>query len=157
FQKFAGRHADSPLLPQVEFAIARTYERQGNWTGAATNEESWLAKYPTHEMRPQVEYARAWAVFQGGDEAAAFDLFNQFIKENPPNHPPAALAYWGMGHHYFPLGGTNLLQAEVNYETIFQDFPTNELAFRAQLMAGRAAMGRFQYTTATNYFVTLIS
>jgi TolA-binding protein len=156
FENFESQHADSPLMPQVAFAVARTYEREQNWPAAVTNEQAWLETYSTNELRPQVEYARAWAVSQTGNEAGSFELFNKFISQFPAN-PLAPLAHWWVADHYFRLGGTNFWTAELNYETIFQDFPTNELAYPAQLMAGRAAMGRFSYTDASRYFRELIS
>jgi tetratricopeptide (TPR) repeat protein len=140
-------------MPRVAFAIGRTYEREQNWHTAVTNYEAWLSKYPTNELRPQVEYARAWAVSQTGDEAGAFKLFSQY----PTNAPLAPLAYWWVADHYFRLGGTNFVPAELNYQLIFQYFPTNELAYPAQFMAGRAAMGRFGYTAATGYFKAVIN
>ena len=48
------------------------------------------------------------------------------------------------------------MDAERNYQMIFQNFPTNELADRAQLMAGRAAMGRSQPPEALRYLSNLI-
>jgi tetratricopeptide (TPR) repeat protein len=48
------------------------------------------------------------------------------------------------------------VEAERHYELIFQDFPTNELAYPAQLMAGRAAMGRFS-PDAYGYFAKLFT
>ncbi len=156
FRKFETERADSPLLPQVDFAAARTFEREQNWPAAVTNHQNWLTAYPTNELRPQVEYARDWAVSQTGDEAGAFELFTNFISQFPTN-ALRPLAHWWVADHYFRLGGTNFVAAELNYELIFQDYPTNELAYPAQLMAGRAAMGRFSYTDASRYFVGIIT
>jgi TolA-binding protein len=149
FQKFAAERAESPLLPQVAFAAARTFERETNWLAAVTNYAAWLKDFPTNELRPQVEYARNWAVFQTGDEDGAFALFTQFIIQSTNSLTP--LAHWWVADHFFRLGGTNFVEAERHYELIFQDFPTNELAYPAQLMAGRAAMGRFS-PDAYGYF-----
>jgi TolA-binding protein len=156
FRGFEIERADSPLLPQVAFALARTFEREQNWPTAVTNYQDWLKAYPANELRPQVEYARNWAVAQTGDEAGAFERFTNFISEFPTN-ALKPLALWWLADHYFRLGGTNLVAAELNYELIFQDFPTNRLAYPAQLMAGHAAMGRFNYTDASRYFVALIN
>lgn len=152
FQRFEAERTNSPLMPQVEFAIARTFEREQNWPAAAAKYQAWLQTYPSNELRPEVEYARDWAVWQSGDEARAFELFSQY----PTNSAFAPLVYWWLGDHYFRLGGTNFAKAEFNYEMIFQDFPTNELAYPAQLMAGRAAMARSGYNDAERYFVALI-
>jgi len=156
FQKFEAERADSKLLPAVAFAVGRTFEREANWPAAVTNYENWLKDFPTNELRPQVEYARNWALAQAGDEAGAFARFTDFITQFPTN-ALAPLAHWWVADHFFRLGGTNFVAAELNYELIFQDFPNSELAYPAQLMAGRAAMGRFSYTDASRYFVTLIN
>jgi len=156
FQKFEAERADSKLLPAVAFAVGRTFEREANWPAAVTNYETWLKDFPTNELQPQVEYARNWAMAQAGDEAGAFARFTDFITQFPTN-ALAPLAHWWVANHFFRLGGTNFVAAELNYELIFQDFPGSELAYPAQLMAGRAAMGRFSYTDASRYFVSLIN
>ena len=156
FRAFERERTNSPLLPQVAFAAARTFEREMNWLAAVTNYENWLNAYPTNDLRPQVEYARNWAVSQTGDEAGAFAGFTKFIGQFPTN-ALAPLAHWWVADHFFRLGGTNFVEAERNYEMIFQDSPTNELAYPAKLMAGRAAMGRFSYAEANRaYFAKLI-
>jgi TolA-binding protein len=155
FRKFEAERADSPLKPQVAFAVARTFEREQNWPAAVTQHQNWLKDFPTNELRPQVEYARNWAVAQTGDEAGAFELFGNFISSSTNAYTPLAL--WWVADHCFRLGDTNFQAAEKNYELIFQEFPTNELAYPAQLMAGRAALGRSQPSDASHYFVTLIT
>jgi TolA-binding protein len=155
FRRFETERADSPLVPKVAFAAARTFEREQNWPAAVTNYANWLNDFPTNDLRPEVEYARNWAVFQTGDEAGAFALFTKFISQFPTNSL-TPLAHWWVADHFFRLGGTNFMAAEFNYELIFQDFSTNQLAYPAQLMAGRAAMGRSQPSDASRYFVTLI-
>jgi TolA-binding protein len=155
FLGFELEHGHSLLLPEVAFAAARTYEREQNWPAAVTNYQSWLETYPTNELRPQVEYARDWAVSQTGDESAAFKLFSQYPTNLPSLTP---LAYWWMADHYFRLGGTNFTTAEYYYQLIFQDFPAHELAYPAQLRAARAAMGRFSYEGANrSYLIPLIN
>lgn len=155
FLGFQAERVNSPLLPQVAFATARTFERELDWPAAVTHYEAWLQTYPTNELRPQVEYARDWAVSQTGDEGRAVGLFTNFTSCYT-NHELAPLALWWVADHYF-RSGTNFVDAERNYQTIFQIFPANELAERAQLMAGRAAMGRFGYPEAIRYLTQLIS
>ena len=155
FLEFEAEGTNSPLLPQVLFALGRTFEREQNWQAAATNDQAWLKAYPTNELRPQVEYARDWAVAQTGDEAGAFGLFTNYPSQFPTS-PLTPLAYWWVGDHYFRQG-TNFTEAERNYETIFQNFPTNDLAYPARLMAGRAALGRSQPSDAKGYFSGVLS
>jgi len=156
-EKFEKRYPDSELLPQARMAVARTYEQEANWPAAITNYEGWLRDFPTNDLRPQMEYALALANFHADNEAKALAQFTAFIGQFPTN-ALAPLAHWWVADHFFRLGGTNLVAAELNYELIYQDFPTNELAGNAQIMAGRAAMGRFDYTGAIkNYFIPLLN
>ena len=154
FRGFEIERADSPLLPQVEFAVGRTFEREQNWPAAVTNYDNWLAAHPTHHLRPQVEYARDWAVSQT-DEAAGFGLFTNFLARYTSDPALTPLAFWWVADHYFRQGDT--IAAEKNYQYISQGFPTNDLAYRAQFMAGMAAMARFNYKDARNYFLNLFT
>ena len=152
FQRFESEYGNSPLMPEVAFAVARTYEQETNWPAAIIHYQDWLKAYPGHELRMQVDYARNWAVSQTGDEVAAFQLFTNFVSQYT-NDSLTPLADWWVGDHFFKLGGTNLLSAEIYYQTIFQSFPTNELARWARLAAGRAAMARSQPNEAISLYL----
>ena len=79
FEKFEELYPKSPLRPEVELALARTYEQEGSWPDAIGIYDRWAEQY-TNDVRllPQVEYARAWANFQAGRETNAFLLFTNF-------------------------------------------------------------------------------
>lgn len=154
FLQFASERTNSELLPEVLFAAARTYEREANWLAAVTNYQNWLNIY-TNEWRPKVEYERAWALAQMGDENGAFQLFTNYVAI----YPAAELtprARWWLAGHYFQLG-TNLPSAEYNYQWISTEFPSNTLACPAQLMAARVAMARGSYTDAIRYLKQLVN
>lgn len=155
FERFAAERTNSPLLPQVVFAAARTFEQEQNWPAALEHYESWLRTFGTNDARPAVEYARNWAVAQAGDEARAFELFTNFCAGYPTNAQYTPLAYWWVGDHYF-RSGTNFDKAENDYQLVYLNFPTNELSYRAQLMAGRAAMARFNPDQAIRSYLTQI-
>lgn len=160
FEQFESRYTNSWLLPRVKFALGQTYEREGNWQAVATNYEAWLREYPRHELRPEVEFARALAVAQTGDEERALKLFSGYPTNILYRPSPGRIqqAYWWLADHYFRLGDTNLTTAELDYQLVFQDITTNELAYRAQLMAARAAMGRGGYRQAIrSYLDPLVS
>ena len=158
FQKYQQQLSASALLPQVEVAVARTFEREQNWPAAIASYEDWLKKYPTNAALPQVEYARGWATFQSGNEPVAFGLFTNFVAQFPTNGL-APLAQWWVADHFFRLGGTNYPDAEKNYEYIFQTPAWNNspLVYPAQLMAGRAAVGRQGFPDAVRYFQGLFT
>jgi tetratricopeptide (TPR) repeat protein len=81
-------------------------------------------------------------------------MFTNFVAQFPTNSL-APLAQWWIADYFFRLGGANFADAEKNYELVYQNFsPTNELAYPARIMAGRAAVGRQDYNGAIyNYFI----
>jgi TolA-binding protein len=155
FQKFEERFPDSPLRPEVELALARTYEQENGWPLAIGVYDNWVEHFATNTLLlPQVKYARAWANFQAGRETNAFLLFTNFIGQFPSNGL-APVAQWWVGDHFFREG--DFVNAERNYKYVFQNWPESSLAYPAKMMAGRAAMGRFGYSDAIDYFTTLTS
>ena len=60
FEKVEELYPKSPLRPEVELALARTYEQEGSWPDAIGIYDRWVEQY-TNDVRllPQVEYARA--------------------------------------------------------------------------------------------------
>jgi TolA-binding protein len=156
FEKFEERFPDSPMRPEVELALARTYEQENNWPSAIGIYDRWVEQY-TNDARllPQVVYARAWANFQAGRETNALRLFTNFVAQFP-THPLAPVAQWWVGDYYSGTG-TNYVDAEKNYQLLFQRWPASSLAYPARMAAGRAAMGRLSYSDAIQYFISLTS
>jgi len=156
FQKFEELAPDSDLLPEVDLAMAQSYEQEGDWPSVIRTYDGWIGRYSTNILEstnlPPVEYARAWANFQAGDETNAFQLFTNFIAQFPTNGL-APVAQWWVGDHFFRAG--DFVEAERNYKYVFQNWPTNWLAPGAKMMAGRAAMGWGGYQDATNDFTSL--
>jgi len=161
-RKFEETVPNSPLRPQVELAVARTYEQEQNWPAAIAQYESWRNDFPTNTLLlPQVDYAFARANFQAGNETNAFVLFTNFVAQFPTNDL-APLAQWWVADHYFRLGG--YMAAERNYKMLYQN--TNwqglplvytNLAYQARMMAGRAAMSLPSYKDAKDHFTSLTS
>lgn len=158
FRKFAELFPNSPQRPQVELAIARTYEREQDWPSAIGQYENWRNDFPTNALRPRADYALAWANFQAGNETNAFGLFTNFVAQFP-THDLAPLVQWWVADHYFRLGGTNYVDAERNYQMLYQNtnWQGSPLIYPASLMAGHAAMGRQGYKDAIDHFKMLTS
>ncbi len=156
FREFTRRFPGSALQPQVALAVARTFERGQDWPAAITNYEGWLKNYPTNEFVPSVAYAVGWANYQAGRETNAFQLFTTFVGRFPAD-TNAPLAQWWVADHLFRAG--NFIGAETNYELIFQTpaWKTSTLYFPAQLMAGRAAVGRLGFEDAKNYLAKMLA
>ena len=156
-QPFAKMFPGSPLLPQVELALARMFEREANWPAAIANYAAWLQNHSTNELFPQVQYSLARAHDQAGAETNAFQLFSALVAKFPTNDL-APLAQWWVADYFFRAG--NFVGAETNYELIFQTPAwknSTNLVYQAQLMAGRAAAGRQGFADANSYYLKLIN
>jgi TolA-binding protein len=156
FRQFLAQFPDSPLRSEVEFAIARTSELDQDWPAAIAGYQGWLRDFPTNGLRPQVDYALALASSRAGNETNAFGLFTNFISRYPADPQLTPLAQWWLADYFFGLGVANYAEAEKNYELVYQNFPTNDLANPARMMAGRAAVARQDYSHAIrDYFSKL--
>jgi outer membrane protein assembly factor BamD (BamD/ComL family) len=157
FEKIEAQFPDSPLRPQVELAIARTYQSEQKWTVAIGKYEDWLKNFPTNSLQPQADYALAWANFQAGNEMNAFMRFTNFVAQFPTDDL-APLAQWWVADHYFRAPEPDhFVNAERNYKFIFQNtnWQASPLVYQARMMAGRAAVGRLGYSEAIGYFTSL--
>lgn len=158
FERLAPKFAGSAAEAQLRLALGRTFEQQQNWPAAVTNYAAWLKDFATNALRPEAEYALAQAQFHAGDSAAAQVGFGRFVHEHP-EHALAPVAQWWVAEQNFRSG--EYIAAETNYEAIFQSplpvWKASPLVYPAQLMAGRAALGRLGYKDAVGYFNALIS
>ena len=158
YRKFEDLIPNSPQRPQVELAIARTYEQEQDWPSAVAQYENWRASFPTNALRPRADYALAQVYFQAGNETNAFELYTNLAAQFPTNDLAPLAQYW-VADHYFRLGGTNYVDAERNYQMLYQNtnWQGSPLIYQARLMAGRAAMGHLSYKDAIDHFTSLTS
>jgi len=153
FETFEQQFPDSQLQPQVELAVAHTYELQNDWTNAVAKYQSWLGEFPTNDLRARVSYSLALAYFHAGDETNALASFRNYLVAFPMTEY-APLAQWWIADHFFRAG--EFIGAETNYERVYQQWPASELVYPAQIMAGRAAAARTGYPDAIRYFSDVI-
>jgi TolA-binding protein len=153
-QDFARTSTNSPLMPEVQMAIASTYERQDQWDLVIGVYDTWLARFTNSPLHPQAEYRLAYANFQAGRVTNAYTLFTNFVARYPTNEF-TPLAQWWVADYYLRNGRWS--QAEENYQLIFQHWPQSPIANEAKLMAGRAAVSRQSWTDAIKYFTNLTS
>lgn len=158
FQDFERQSPDSELRPQVAIAIAHTYELEGDWSAAIGQYEGWLKNFPTNALLPQMEYARARANFQSGNETNAFVLFTNFVAQFPTNEIAPQAQWWVADYYFRGSDPDHFVNAERNYKFIFQNtnWQSSSLIYPAQMMAGRAAIGRLGYSDAIGYFTGLV-
>src|SRR5208337_2914957 len=105
FNELLEKSPKTPLLPEVQYAIARTYEQEGNWPEALREYDRWVSRHATNAplLLPQVEYARALAYGKAGMETNALALFTNFVARFPSN----SLAPWAqnwVADYYFNQG-----------------------------------------------------
>lgn len=157
FQSLLDRFPDSALAPQVLLAIARTHRQELDLPNTARSYAAWLRRFPTNSARADVEFENAWFTDLAGG-TNALPLFTNFVARFK-THSNAPLAQLWIGNHFFSRGQDGLVEAEKNYQLLFQNtnWPDSELKHQARLGAGRAAYSRHAYKDATNYFVTLVN
>ena len=154
FSDFEKRFSKSALLPEVELAIARTYEQENNWSAAIGKYDAWVSSFTNHESLPGAEYFRAWNNYQAGNETNALILFTNFVAQFPTNELAPRAQYWVADYYY---RHDDFKNAEKNYQLLFQNWPLSELRFRARMVAGRAAFARADPKEARRYFTDLIN
>ena len=155
FLTFVNTSANAALKPEIELAIARTYEQETNWDAAITRYDTWLRTHTNHVAIPRAEYCRAWATFQSGNETKTLSLMTNFIARWPTNEL-TSLAQWWVADYNFRQGGPGLVEAEKNYQLLFQNWPGSEFTYQARMMAGRVAVARGS-ADAQAYFTKLFN
>ena len=71
------------MKPEVDLAIARTYEREEDWTNAVNKLYAWVEANTNHELLPEAEYRLAWAYFKAGKTTRAVPTFTNFAANYP--------------------------------------------------------------------------
>ena len=156
FAQFLSRFPGSDLRPEVELAVARSYELEADWTAAMTCYDTWVVRHPALPSTPVGEFCRASSRYRAGQESNAFVLFTNFVALHPTNALGARARDW-IGDYHFRHG--DFKEAERHYQLLFQNtnWPVTELTFLARLKAGRAAFLNQSPKDATNYFADLIN
>jgi TolA-binding protein len=156
FTGFVNTAPNAPLLPEVQLAIARTYEQESHWDEALKLYDQWVLTYTNSSVLPRAEYCRAWANFQAGRQTNAFSQFTNFVARFP-QHEWTPLAQWWVADYLFRTGRNP--EAEYNFQLLFlsTNWPQSELSYQARMMAGRAAIARGSWKDAIDYFTNLTS
>ena len=154
YKDFERGATNSPLLPKLELAVARTCEGENRWDDAIRQYDAWVAAYPGNPALARAEYLRAWANYQGERDTNALVLFTNFVARFPTNEY-APLAQWWVADYLSNLG--NVQEAEINYKSIYQKWPASRIAYQARMMAGRMAVVRQDWDHAPDYFLGLVN
>ena len=105
FQQLLERNPATPLWPDLQLAIARTYEQAGDWTNACnlyTNLEG-NPNFATNALRSQVEFSLALACAKAGPESNALARMSNVVSQFPGD-PNAALAQNWIGNYHMNHG-----------------------------------------------------
>ncbi|HKS38770.1 MAG TPA: tetratricopeptide repeat protein [Verrucomicrobiae bacterium] len=156
FDDFCRRFPASPLVPEIELAVARTYEHEGDWKEAIHHYDRWVTNHAGHASLPRAQFDRAWSYYREGNETQAFNLFTNYVAQFETSSMAPLAQYW-IGEYYLRQEKYDL--AELDFQKIFKNtnWPPTELTFRARMMAGRAAYFRQGYPAAIGYFTNLIN
>jgi len=145
----------SPLLPEVEYAIARTYDYQGNWNQAISRYKEWIPRHAGDPLLPEVQFHLALACGKTGLTNDALAGFTNFAARFPSN----ALAPWALNWvaDYF-YNQKDFSMAEKNYQELFQKHPdAGDLAYQARFWAGKSALAGQENQDAYDYFLKLVN
>jgi len=153
---FTNRIPDSPLLPEVELTVARSYVEEKDWDSAIGAYDKWINRFGTNALRPRAEFHRALANFWAGRETNAFNLFTNFVARFPTNELAPRAQFWVAEHYY---RGNNFTNAEIHYESLSQRpyWPKTHLTYKARMKAGLAAFARQSWRNAEGHFTALIN
>ncbi len=156
FQDFVRAMPQTSLLPELELAIAATYEQENQWDAAIAQYDAWVASHTNHQALARAEYARARANFQAGHDTNALTQFTNFIARFPTNELAQQAQLW-VGDYYVRL--PDFQKAEENYQWCYQNtnWPVSKLTYEARMMAGRSAFARSSWEDAKVYFGWLAS
>ena len=151
FQDFVRAMPETSLLPELELAIAATYEQENQWDAAIAQYDAWIASNTNHQALARAEYARARANFEAGHDAAALAGFTNFIARFATDELAQQAQLW-VGDYYFRL--PDFQKAEENYQRCYQNtnWPVSKLAYEARMMAGRSAFARSAWKDARDYY-----
>jgi len=149
------RSPHSPWLPALQYAIARTYDFQSNWSTAITQYREWETNHPGDALLPEVDFHLALACGKAGRTNDALMGFTNFLARFPSN----ALAPWALNWVAdYSYNQKDFSLAEKNYQKLFYNYPwAGDLAYQARFWAGRSALANQETKDATDYFTNLVS
>ncbi len=155
FNDFIARWPESRLRPEVDLAIASTYEQENDWTNAVNRLYAWVAANTNHPALPRAEFQLARAHYMEGNETLAFTGFSNFVAAYKNNELAPQAQMW-IGTYYFQQA--DFVHADLSFQDIFKEKSAApaELQYQARMMAGRAAFARSDFSPATNYFRALV-
>jgi TolA-binding protein len=146
-----------PLLPRVEYEIARTHDYEGHWNEAIMRYQKWETNHPGDPLLPDVDFHLALACGKAGLTNEALTGFTNFVVRFPTNNALAPWAlYWAADFYY---NQNDFINAEKYYEELFFNYPNagDDLAYQARFWAGKSALRGQRTAEALEYFKKLVN
>jgi TolA-binding protein len=148
------RSPHSPLLSAVEYAIALTYDYEGNWNAAITQYKQWETNHAGDALLPEVEFHLALACGKAGLTNDALAGFTNFAVRFPSN-ALAPLAQNQVADYYY--NQKDFVAAEKIYQELSKNPAAGDLAYHAYFWAGKSALARSDIKEAHDHFVDLVN
>lgn len=163
FDDFSKRFTNSVLLPEVKLAVSQTYEQQNAPQEAIAVLKSWLDTYSAQTNVPphliaQAMFDHARLSYRSSPDTNTVTLLANFCARFPDDkHTP--LAQYLIGEYYFGQGDYGKAELQFQQRALIQNTnpALSEIAYRARLMAGRAAVARQSYRSARDHFDWIIT
>ncbi len=129
---FAQAAPDAPLLPELQLAVAATYEQEKKWAEAIAQYDSLAGEFhqPTRPGRARSTIAPGTSP-RPATRRMRWRLFTNFVARFPTNEL-APLAQLWVADYYYDAGDP--VEAERNYKLLFQNtnWAPSELTYWAQ-------------------------
>ncbi len=155
FNELLEKFPKTPQLAALHFAIARTYDYEGDASAAVAAYDQWITHFPQDALLPQVEFSRALALSKAGRETNALMSLTNFIVQFPSNSLAPLAQNWIADYYW---NNHDLINADKAYQQIYQKYPdAGKLAFEARMMVGRADFALQDYQQARKDFSALVN
>jgi tetratricopeptide (TPR) repeat protein len=142
------------LLSKVEFAIARTYDYEGNWNAALAQYKQWETNHAGDSLLPEVEFHLALVCGKAGLTNDAVADFTNYVVRFPSNAFTPWAKNWMADYYY---NQKDYISAEKIYQELSKDPASGDLAYQAYFWAGRSALARSDIKEAHDHFVDLVN
>jgi len=144
----------SPLLPEVDFAIARTHDYEGHWDEAIAGYQQWMTNHLGDSLMPEVEFHLAYAYDKARLTNEALAGFTNFLAHFPTNKTFAPWALNEVADYYY--NQKDFISAEKYYQELFKYTEAGDVAYEAHFWAGKSALAGQRSGDARVYFSDLV-
>ncbi len=154
---------DPLLSSEYRLTLAATFEQENNLPAAQMEYNRWLELASTNQAIPRDvlaggNFQSARVAYQLSADTNSLRLLTNFIASFPES-TNVPQAHYLTGEYYFGLGDYEQAQLSFQQKRLLENTnaPFGELACRARLMAGRAAVAGQRYKDAREHFVWVIT